>query len=202
MPDTTAVRITTIIGSTRQNRFSEKPARWIYDQSTARDGVDAELLDLRDYPLPFFEEPISPARFQGKYPNPVAAAWAKKVDEADGYIIVSPEYNHGYPAVLKNALDWACNEWNNKPVGFVSYGSVGGARGVQQLRQVAIELQMAPIRNAVHLPVEVYRAVMNEDTPVDPELFKPAQPAADRMLDQLIWWAKALKTARLAAPRT
>lgn len=202
MPDLTAVTIKTIIGSTRQNRFSEKPARWIYDQSTARDGVAAELLDLRDYPLPFFDEPTSPARFQGKYPNPIAAAWAKKVDEADGYIIVSPEYNHGYPAVLKNALDWLFHEWNNKPVAFVSYGGVGGARGVQQLRQVAIELEMAPIRHAVHIPVEVYRAVMNESGPVDPNLFKPLQPAAGRMLDQLIWWANALKTARLTAPTT
>ncbi len=162
----------------------------------------AELLDLRDYPLPFFDEPISPARFHGIYPNPIAAAWAKKIDEADGYIIVSPEYNHGYSAVLKNALDWTFHEWNNKPVAFVSYGGVGGARGVEQLRLVAIELEMAPIRHAVHIPGDVYRAVMSEETPVDPERFKPSEPAADRMLDQLIWWAKALKTARMAAMTT
>jgi NAD(P)H-dependent FMN reductase len=202
MSATSALAITTIIGSTRRNRFSEKPARWISDRSAARDGVRAELLDLRDYPLPFFDEPISPARFHGTYPNSVAAAWAKKIDEADGYIIVSPEYNHGYSAVLKNALDWTFHEWNNKPVAFVSYGGVGGARGVEQLRLVAIELEMAPIRHAVHIPGDVYRAVMNETTPVDPERFKPSEPAADRMLDQLIWWAKALKTARMAAMTT
>src|SRR5437868_1624247 len=110
MPDT--VTIQTIIGSTRPNRFSEKPARWIHDQIGARAGVHAELLDLRDYALPFFDGLVSPARFQGTYPHPVAEAWARKVNEADAYVIVAPEYNHGYSAVLKNGLDWAFREWN------------------------------------------------------------------------------------------
>jgi len=193
--------IHTIVGSTRQGRFSEKPARWIFDQLTSRNGVTGELLDLRDYELPFFDQPVSPARFRGTYPNPIAAAWSEKVNGADGYVVVSPEYNHAYPAVLKNAFYWAFHEWNNKPIAFVSYGGVGGSRAVEQLRLVAIELEMAPIRFAVHLPPEVYRAVMNEQVPVDPKLFQLSQPAADRMLDQLIWWAHALKTARLASPR-
>ena len=201
MSDQTLI-IHTIVGSTRRQRFSEKPARWICDQLAARSGLQAELVDLRDYPLPFFDEPISPARFQGTYPNPAVAAWSKKVEEADGYVMVAPEYNHGYPGVLKNALDWAFHEWNNKPVGFVSYGGVGGARGVEQLRLVAIELEMAPIRFAVHLPTDVYRAVMNQEVPVDPTLFQPSQPSADRMIDQLIWWAHALKTARLASKKS
>lgn len=184
-----------IVGSTRQNRFSEKPANWIYREAAARDGLDVELLDLRDYPLPFFDEPTLALR-TGEYSNPVATRWAQKVREADGFIIVSPEYTHAYPAVLKNALDYVYTGWHNKPVAFVSYGGVGGARAVEQLRLVAIELQMAPIRNAVHLPRDVYVAVMNEPVPVDPELFKPSKPAADAMLDQLIWWTKALKVAR------
>jgi len=201
MSDTTTVTIHTIVGSTRPNRFSDKPARWIHDQLKAKSGVDAELVDLRDYPLPFFDAATSPARLQGDYPNPVAAAWSTKVNEADAYVIVSPEYNHGYSAVLKNALDWAFREWNNKPVAFVSYGGVGGARAVEQLRLVAIELEMAPIRFAVHLPPEVYRAVMNEQVPVDPALFQLSQVAADRMFDQLLWWTRALKDARSASPR-
>lgn len=190
------LNIKTIIGSTRRNRFSEKPAGWIHDLAKSRDGVEAELLDLRDYPLPFFEELTSPARFQGHYPSEVSGRWAKKIEEADAFIIVSPEYNHAYPAVLKNAMDWAYTEWTNKPVGFVSYGGVGGARAVEQLRLVAIELQMAPIRNAVHLPVEVFMAVMKEPAPVNPEMFKPSQVPAERFLDQLIWWGNALKAAR------
>lgn len=196
------ITIHTIVGSTRPQRFSDKPARWIHDQLTARNDVRADLIDLRDYPLPFFDQPISPARFQGTYPHPIAAEWAKKVNEADGYVVVGPEYNHGYTAVLKNAFDWAFHEWNNKPIAFVSYGGVGGARAVEQMRLVAIELEMAPIRYAVHLPPEVYRAVMNEHVPVDPQLFQPSQLAANRMIDQLIWWTHALKEARTATPRT
>ena len=189
------LNIKIIIGSTRPNRFSEKPAHWIYHEAAMRDGLAVELLDLRNYPLPFFDEAPQALR-TGEYANPAATRWAQKVREADGYIIVSPEYNHAFPAVLKNALDYVYTAWNNKPVGFVSYGSVGGARGVQQLRQVAIELQMAPIRNAVHIPRELYMAVMNEPTPVNPDLFKPSKAAADALLDQLVWWAKALKAAR------
>src|SRR6059036_2032346 len=114
MPTTSPVSIKTILGTTRPNRFGDKPARWVNDLAAARTGVDAELLDLRDYPLPFFEEPTSPARFEGKYPNEVAGRWARKIGEADAFIIVAPEYNHGYPAVLKNALDWAYAEWIRK----------------------------------------------------------------------------------------
>ena len=196
MQTASTLNVKVIIGSTRPKRFSEKPAHWIYQEAKMRDGLDVDLLDLRDYPLPFFDEAPQVLR-TGEYVNPVATRWAQQVREGDGYVIVSPEYNHGYPAVLKNALDYVYTAWNNKPVGFVSYGGVGGARGVQQLRQVAIELQMAPIRNAVHIPREVYMAVMNEPTPVNPDLFKPSKAAADALLDQLVWWAKALKVARL-----
>jgi len=195
METSSALKIKIIIGSTRPNRFSEKPAHWICQEAKTRDGLDVDLLDLRDYPLPFFDEAPQVLR-TGVYVNPVATRWAHKVNEGDGYIIVSPEYNHAYPAVLKNALDYVYSGWNNKPVGFVSYGGVGGARGVQQLRQVAIELQMAPIRNAVHISREVYMAVMSQPAPVDPDLFKPSKAAADALLDQLIWWTKALKAAR------
>src|SRR5579859_7915590 len=140
------VKIQVIIGSTRKGRFSEKPAHWIFDELKKRQDVDAELIDLRDWPLPFFDESISPSQNKGTYENALAAKWAKKIEEADGFIIVTPEYNHGYSAVLKNALDYVYKEWNKKPVGFVSYGGIsGGTRAVQQLRQVAIELQMVPI---------------------------------------------------------
>src|SRR5215470_1798808 len=131
------LKIHIIIGSTRQKRFADKPATWIYEEAKKRQELDVELVDLRDYPLPFFDEPISPARMEGKYSNAIVTTWAQKVAEADGYIIVSPEYNHGYSAVLKNAFDHIYPEWNNKPIGFVAYGNVGGARAVEQLRQVA-----------------------------------------------------------------
>jgi NAD(P)H-dependent FMN reductase len=193
------IGIKIIIGSTRPNRFSEKPARWIYEETRKKDGIVAELLDLRDYPMPFLDQPISPALSGGKYENSIVKAWAEKIKDGDAFIVVTPEYNHGYPAVLKNALDSIFPEWNKKPVGFVAYGNAGGARSVEQLRQVVIELQMLPIRNAIHIPSDIYRAVMNETLPVNPELFKGLRNPLDRVelfLNELIWNARALKTAR------
>ncbi len=196
MADTLKIKI--IIGTTRPNRFSEKPAHWIFDELKKHEGVEAELLDLRDYPMPFFNEAASPSYKKEPYADKAVAAWTKKIAEADGFIVVTGEYNHGDPAVLKNAIDYVGSEGNMKAMGFVSYGSVLGARAMEQLRQIAVELQVAPIRAAVHIPSAVYMAAVNEQTPVKPELFEPVQKAADAMIDQLLWWTKALKVARAA----
>ena len=196
------MRIQIIIGTTRQNRFSEKAASYIYREAKKKEGLEVELVDLRDYPLPFYDEPVSPAMFEmmkHKYTNEVAKKWTNKIAEADGYIIVTAEYNHGYPAVLKNALDYVFKEWKRKAVGFVAYGNAGGARAVEQLRQVVIELQMVPIRNAIHIPATVYMAVMNEKIPINPELFEPLRERVDRVeafFNDLTWTIQALKSAR------
>ena len=196
-----SVTIQVIIGSTRQNRFSEKAAGYIYDELKKKEGVHAELIDLRDWPLPFYDEPISPVANKGNYVNPLGKKWAAKVSEADGYIMVTPEYNHGYSAVLKNAIDWVFPEWNDKPVGFVGYGSALGARAIEQLRQVVIELRMVPIRSAVHIPSDVYMAVAKEQAPVNPDHFRPLREGmrGDRVeafFAELIGLAKTLKAAR------
>jgi len=151
-----------------------------------------ELLDLRDWPLPFFNEEVSPA--WGPSKNEVAQRWQKRIDLLDGSIMVTPEYNRGPAAVLKNALDYAYKEWNQKPVAFVAYGGVGGARAVEQLRLHAIELQMAPIRSAVHIQFPVYLAVSKEGKNLNefPEIVQ----SANMMFDQLLCWVKALKWAR------
>ncbi|MDO8577007.1 MAG: NAD(P)H-dependent oxidoreductase [Candidatus Daviesbacteria bacterium] len=185
------VKIQIILGSTRQKRFSEKPGKWIFELLQRREGIEAELIDLRDYPLPFFDEPISPAMSKGEYSNKEAERWAEKVAEANGYIIVTPEYNHGYSAVLKNALDYVYSQWNNKPVGFVAYGGMGGARAVEQLREVAMELQMVPIRAAVHIPA--FWTLLDDKGNLKTETLNES---AEAMLDQLIWWTKVLKEAR------
>ncbi len=195
------LKIQIIIGSTRQNRFSEKPANYIFDELKKREGIEAELIDLRDWPLPFYDEPITPAGNKGNYANELGKKWANKIGEGDGYIMVTPEYNHGYAAVLKNALDWVFPEWNKKPVGFVSYGNAGGSRAIEQLRQVVIELRMVPIFNAIHIPPEVYLAAMHEHVPVDPEHFKPLREGrrGDRVeafFTELIDYGRILKTAR------
>ena len=145
--------VSVIVGSTRQNRFSEKPAKWILQHLEKRNGVDARLLDLRDYPMPFFDQPVSPST-PGRHPyeNEVVKNWTAAIAESDGFVFVTPEYNHGPAAVLKNAIDWVYPEWSRKAAGFVSYGSALGARSVQQLRQTAIELQLAPVRSSVPHP--------------------------------------------------
>lgn len=197
------LKIQIIIGTTRQNRFSEKAASFIYQEAKKKKEVGVELVDLRDYPLPFYDEPVSPARFEQighTYAQEAARKWIKKIAEADGYIIIAAEYNHGYPAVLKNALDYAFTQWNRKAVGFVGYGNAGGARAIEQLRQVAIELDMVPIRSAIHIPTQVFLAVREEKIPVSLELFQPLRTPVDRVetfLNDLIWTTKALKSARV-----
>ena len=184
------LKIKIIVGSTRQNRFSEKPAQWIYGLASARADLNVELLDLRDFPLPFFEEPLPPGIANDNYTNPVVVRWRDKVREADGFVVCSPEYNHGYPAVLKNALDYVYHAWKRKAVAFVSWGGVGGTRGVEQLRLVAIELDMVPTRFAVHIPNPW---LIKEIADIDTE--QNRQSAAS-LLDNLAWWSGALKAAR------
>jgi len=188
------MKIKIILGSTRPNRFSEKVGKWIYEMIKKR-GIDIEILDLRDYPLPFFNEPISPAEIKnGSYPNKVARKWASKIREADAFIIVSPEYNHGIPAVLKNALDYIYHEWNKKPVGFVSYGSLGGVRAVEQLRQICIGLEMIPIPKSLH--ILNHWQLLDEKGNLKKGAFAPLRKKAVAFLEQFVSLAKALKSAK------
>ena len=191
------INISVVVGSTRQGRFSEKPAHWIVHLLKERLDVAAQLLDLRNFPMPFFDENMSPARaIPGTYGNDVVWRWSAAVGDGDGFIFVSPEYNYGPPAVLKNALDWLYKEWNRKPAAFVSYGGVGGARSVQQLREIVIELQMAPIRSSVHLPMStVFTHFQGGD--VETALAEHNR-TGNLLIDDLIWWASSLKSARLA----
>ena len=192
----TNIKIAVIIGSVREGRFGDKPAHWIFGEAKKLPGVEVELIDLKEIKLPTFATPGYPSAIQdGNYGNEKLNAFAKSIGSADAFIIVSPEYNHGYSSALKDALDSVYKEWNNKPVAFIGYGSIGGGRAIEQLREVSVELQMAPIRNAVHLPGDVYgaamKAVLGDATP-----FAPVAEKATGMLTQLLWWAKALKAAR------
>ena len=187
--------ISVIVGSTREGRFGEKPAQWILQQLMKRGGIDARLLDLRDYPMPFFDQPATPATpGRPPYENEVVMRWTAEIAQADGFIVVTPEYNYGPAAVLKNAIDWVYPEWNRKAVGFVSYGSAMGARSVQQLRNTAIELQLAPIRSSVHIPVATLLAHYRGGD-VDAGLAELEAPAR-ALIDDLLWWTAALKAAR------
>jgi NAD(P)H-dependent FMN reductase len=187
--------ISVIIGSTREGRFSDKPANWMLQHLKMRDGVDARLLDLRDFPMPFFDQPVPPAT-PGRpvYENEVVQKWTAAIGQSDGFVFVTPEYNYGPAAVLKNAIDWVYPEWKRKAACFVSFGSAAGVRSVQQLRETLIELQLAPIRSSVHIPVATLMAHF-QDGDVDAGLAQLERPA-ETMIDDLLWWAAALKAAR------
>src|SRR6202049_643998 len=190
--------ISVIIGRTRQGLFSEKPAQWILQQLRKREGMEAQLLDLRDFPMPFFDQPMPPA-MPGRppYEHEVVRKWTTQIAASDGFVFVTPEYNYGTSAVLKNAIDWVYPEWNRKAAGCVSYGSAMGARGVQQLRETLIELQAAPIRSSVHIPVATLWAHYTGGD-VEAGLAELEAPAGT-MIDDLLWWTAALKTARASA---
>jgi NAD(P)H-dependent FMN reductase len=185
-------RIGIVIGTTREGRFSERPASWIKGIATQRTDLDFELIDLREYPLPFFNEPVSPA--WGAAKNPAAVRWAAKLGALAGFVLVTGEYNHGIPAVLKNALDYAYSEFARKPMAFVGYGSVGAARSIEQLRLVAAELQMVSVRSAVHIGMAEFLGIWQQGKAFDD--FPYLAQAAQAMLEELAWWTKALTAAR------
>jgi len=184
--------IAIVIGTTRATRFGDKPARWLFDVASKRDDLTAELVDLRDYPMPFFDEPATNLRIPSE--NEVAQRWQKKIAEFDGYVFVTAEYNHGVPAVLKNALDYAYPEWNRKAAACVGYGGVGAARAIEQLRLILVELQLAPIRSAIHIQSSDFRALTKGEKSFGD--FENLETSASGMFDHLGWWAGALKAAR------
>lgn len=184
--------INIILASIRDQRAGEQVARWIFSLANHQPEFDPILIDLKDFPLPLYHYPQTPTEIENQYTEDVEKRWAETIKSADGYIIVVPEYNWGYPGNLKNAFDYLYKPWNKKPVAFVSYGGLAaGTKSVQQLRQVAIALQMAPIRDEVNIP-NIAKAFDESGQPVNPGLAKQA----DAMFSQLMWWAKALKNAR------
>jgi len=187
--------ISVIVGSTREGRFSETVGRWIHHELVERGGVETQLLDLRDYPMPFFDQPVPPATpGRAAYPDPVVQRWTRVVAASDGFVFVAPEYNHGVSGVLKNALDWVYPEWNRKAAAFVSYGGAAGARAVEQLRLIAVELQLAPLRAAVHIPLPILMTHL-QGGDARAALAEMKGPAT-AMIDDLLWWTKALSQAR------
>jgi NAD(P)H-dependent FMN reductase len=189
------IRIGIILGSTRPNRNGEQVARWVYDNAALRSDAEFELVDLRDYPLPHLDEPLPPSL--GQYQNDHTRQWADKIASFDGFVIVTPEYNHSTSGVLKNAIDYLYAEWNNKAVGFVSYGSVGGARAAEHLRLVAGELQMADVRQQVTLSLITDFENFS--------VFKPGDysvASLNTLFDQVIAWSAALAPLRQPAATT
>ena len=183
------LRIGIVIGSTRPARKADAVARWVHGIAAKRSDAEFELVDIQDFKLPLLDEPVPPSL--GQYSQPHTRAWAAKIASFDGYVFVTPEYNHGIPGALKNAIDYLFREWHHKAAGFVGYGSAGGVRAVEQLRLVMGEILIADVRVQVMLSL---RTDFENFT-----VFKP-DPAHEKtlgaLIDQVVAWAGALKPLR------
>lgn len=187
--DMAGIRIGIILGSTRPGRNGEGVAKWVLEKATTRSDAEFELVDVAEFHLPLLDEPRPPS--MGNYQKAHTRAWASKIGSFDGFVFVTAEYNHGIPGALKNAIDFLYAEWNNKAAGFVSYGSAGGARAVEQLRGVMAELQVATVR------AQVAFSLIH-----DFENYSKLHPTArheaalSTLFDQVVAWAGALKPLR------
>lgn len=189
------LRVGLIVGSTRENRFADVPVRWLVEGASARRDLKLTVLDLREFRLPFFNEPVPPSINGGIFTVPEAATWAKRIGEFDAFVAIAPEYNHGPTATLKNAFDSAQKEWQRKPIAFVGYGGVGAARAIETLRGVVIELQMAPIRHEVNIAMEPFLGILQNGRSLND--YEYLVQSRDAMFDHLVWWGEALNAARL-----
>ena len=192
--------IAVVISSTRPDRFADKPAAWVTQRLEREPDVAVDVIDLRDHLLPPFEG-AAPARLAGDYANPEATRLGQRIDRADGFIVLTAEYNHGYTGMLKNAMDHTFIEWNRKPMSFVGWGNVGGARAIEQLRLVSVEFEIAPLRHAVHILPDVLIAIRQSSTPSDPAHFESLDARLDLLVADLLWWTDALKAARTGSAR-
>jgi NAD(P)H-dependent FMN reductase len=184
-------KIAIIIGSTRPGRNGEAVARWVYENAAKRSGVEYELVDLKDWDLPHLDEAMPAA--MGQYAGEHTKAWAAKIAEFDGFVFVTPEYNHSTSGALKNAIDYVGAEWYNKAAGFVSYGVFGGARAVEHLRLVLSQLQVATV--SAHVGLSLAHDFENWQ-------LKPTEQqtaALTPLFDQVEAWSAALETVRAGA---
>ncbi|GAA0938554.1 MULTISPECIES: NADPH-dependent FMN reductase [Streptomyces violaceusniger group] len=184
-------KIAIILGSTRPGRNGAAVAQWVFDIARRRTDAEYELVDIDDYRLPLLDEAVPPSL--GQYAQPHTRTWAEKIASFDGYVFITPEYNHSTSGALKNAIDFLYAEWNNKAAGFVGYGSAGGTRAVEHLRLVMAELQVADVRAQVAL--SLFTDFENFST------FTPAEhqtEAVNTLLDQVVSWSTAMATVRAA----
>jgi NAD(P)H-dependent FMN reductase len=183
------IKIGIVLGSTRPGRKCEAVGHWFLEQARSRADAEFEIVDIAHYKLPLLDEPIPPSR--GQYQNAHTKAWAARIATFDGFVFVTPEYNHGPSGALKNAIDFLYKEWNNKAAGFVGYGSAGGVRAVEQLRLVMAEVHVATVRSQVAL--SMFTDFENLT------VFKPGThhgPSVNALLDQVIAWSRALQSLR------
>jgi NAD(P)H-dependent FMN reductase len=183
------LKIGIIVGTTRPGRKAPAVAEWLLEHARERKQARFEIVDIESYDLPLLDEPVPPS--QNKYTKDHTKRWSEKIAGLDGFIFIVPEYNHSMPGALKNAVDFLYHEWTNKAAGFVSYGATGGVRGVEHMRGILGEVQIADVR--AHVTLSLFTDFENFTT------FKPSPSATmhlPALLDQLIAWGEALKGVR------
>ena len=191
------MKLQVIAGSTRPTRAIDHVIPWVVSRAERHDAFDVEVLDLRDWPLPIFQEHMGTLGdfVDPPYSEPIVKRWNNKIAEADAYLIITPEYNHSIPAVLKNAIDsvFASFGFRNKPAAFVGYsgGVAAGTRAVEHLASIAIEVELHPLKQSVLIP-KVGNAFNDNHDPIDPD----TETALEIVLDDLAWWASILTRAR------
>lgn len=185
-------KVMVLLASNRPGRVGPKVADWFKTVTDKRDDMEFEYVDIADLNLPMYNEPEHP--MTGRYAHEHTKRWSDIAGKFDAFVIITPEYNHGYPAVLKNALDYLYHEWVHKPVGFVGYGVNGGIRAIEQLRQVVVNLKMTPVNSPTHVGFNVFHEI---DEQGDLIVHDGKVPAANDLLDELKWWSEALSKARV-----
>jgi NAD(P)H-dependent FMN reductase len=191
------LKLQIVVGSTRPTRAADHVVPWVLDRAERHEAFEAELLDLREWPLPIFQEHLGTLGdfLDPPYSEPIVKRWNKKIAEADAYLMITPEYNHSVPAVLKNAIDsvFVSFAFRNKPVAFVGYsvGVAAGTRAVEHLAQIAVETELHPLKHSVLIP-KVANAFNDRHDPVDPD----TETALEIVLDDLAWLASVLRRAR------
>lgn len=193
------MKLAVIVGTTRQGRKTLQQAKWVAENAKQVEGIEVELVDLKDYPMPFFDEAISPRYNPSREVDPAVQPWLKKLEEFDAYIFVTAEYNHSVSGVLKNSLDYVTWEFVHKPATVISHGSAGGARAMTDLKEILSESKAAiipvgPSLAMVHMSEMIdENGVMNDEAKANP--YGP-QPAIEELLKDLKWYSDALGTAR------
>ncbi len=192
------MKLAVVVGTTRTNRQSIKEAKWIHNTAKQLNDVSAELIDLADYPLPFFSEPISPRFNQNREVSADVSKWLNEVNKYDAYVFVTPEYNHSIPGVLKNAIDYMTFELLHKPTAIASHGTVGGARAAMHLKEILSESKSVVIPSAVAV-AGMSELIDEEGNLTEAAKTRPyggPQAQLDNMLDELKWYSDALTEAR------
>jgi NAD(P)H-dependent FMN reductase len=196
-PGMSQSNIAVVIGTTRTNRFSEKPANWIFELARTDGRAGFELIDLRDHPLPFFDEPMPPVMQAPQ--GAEAVRWAERLDPFDGFIFTVAEYNHGLPAVLKNAVDYGSLKFGKKAAAFVGYGGTGAARSIESMRLLMSAVGAAPLRATVNIGLTEYLGLATQGKQFAD--YPWLGQSAERLLDDIIWWTDALRAGRMAEGR-